>query len=255
MGGVALAGILAALAGYFLYTPNPELPRLSGTVTAGSMVINGHKRTYQAYAPKGLAPGAPLVLAMHGSGENGTAMRIETGYTFERLADERGFAVVYPDGQNGHWNTCEIDRDAKQPGIDDVRFLTALADKFIGETRFTLIPVASFDSAPPQSECQDTNDNKHKETCGQKQLEIVFGVPTGPIGTIAKAVVKQIEIDRTAVPNAVDNTDTQSDAYDNIEQQIHYAREVAGQFPNVGWQHAGRMPDAPLAPGKYQTAK
>lgn len=133
LGGVALAGILAALAGYLLYTPNPELPRLSGTVAAGSIVINGQKRTYQAYVPKGLAPGAPLVLAMHGSGENGTAMRIETGYAFERLADKRGFAVVYPNGQNGHWNTCEIDREADQPGVDDVGFLTALADKFIAE--------------------------------------------------------------------------------------------------------------------------
>jgi polyhydroxybutyrate depolymerase len=133
MGVVALAGLVAVLAGYFLYTPNPQLPRLSGTVTAGSIVIDGRKRTYQAYVPKELAPGASLVLAMHGSGENGTAMRIETGYAFERLADERGFAVVYPNGQNGHWSTCEIDKDAQQPNIDDVRFLTALADKFIGE--------------------------------------------------------------------------------------------------------------------------
>jgi polyhydroxybutyrate depolymerase len=130
---VTLAGLLAALAGYFLYTPNPELPHLSGTVTVDGIVIDGQKRTYRAYVPKGLASGAPLVLAMHGSGENGTAMRIETGYGFERLADERGFAVLYPDGQNGHWNTCEIDKDAEQPGVDDVRFLTALADKFIGE--------------------------------------------------------------------------------------------------------------------------
>jgi polyhydroxybutyrate depolymerase len=133
IGGIAVAGILAAFAGYFLYTPNPELPRLSGSVTAGRIVINGQMRTYQAYVPKGLAPGAPLVLAMHGSGENGTAMRIETGYAFERLADERGFAVVYPNGQNGHWNTCEIDKDAQQSNVDDVRFLTALADKFIAE--------------------------------------------------------------------------------------------------------------------------
>jgi polyhydroxybutyrate depolymerase len=133
VGVVALAGILAALAAYFLYTPNPELPRLSGTIAAGSIVINGRQRTYRSYVPKALAPGAPLVLAMHGSGENGTAMRVETGYAFERLADERGFAVVYPNGQNGHWNTCEIDRDAGQPAVDDVRFLTALADKFIGE--------------------------------------------------------------------------------------------------------------------------
>jgi polyhydroxybutyrate depolymerase len=97
------------------------------------MVIDGRKRTYQAYVPKGLAPGAALVLVMHGSGENGTAMRIETGYAFERLADERGFAVVYPNGQNGHWNTCELDKDDPPPDIDDVGFLTAVADKFIGE--------------------------------------------------------------------------------------------------------------------------
>jgi polyhydroxybutyrate depolymerase len=133
MGGVALIAILAVLAGYFLYTPNPELPPLSGAVTAGNIVIDGRTRTYQAYVPKGLSPGAPLILAMHGSGETGAALRFEMGYSFERLADERGFAVVYPNGQNGHWNTCEIDKDAPQPGIDDVRFLTALADKFIGE--------------------------------------------------------------------------------------------------------------------------
>jgi polyhydroxybutyrate depolymerase len=133
MGCVALAVILAALAGYFLYTPDPELPKLSGTLTSGSIVVDGRKRTYQAYVPKGLESGAPLVLAMHGSGENGSAVRIEMGYSFERLADARGFSVVYPNGQNGHWNTCEIDRDAPQPGVDDVRFLTALADKFVDE--------------------------------------------------------------------------------------------------------------------------
>jgi polyhydroxybutyrate depolymerase len=133
MGVVGVACVLAALAGYFLYTPDPEPPRLSGAVTVDSMVIDGRKRTYQAYVPKGLAPGAPLVVALHGSGENGSALRLEMGYAFERLADERGFALVYPNGQDGHWNTCEIDKDAQQPGIDDVRFLTALADKFIGE--------------------------------------------------------------------------------------------------------------------------
>ena len=96
IGVVALAGILAAVAGYLLYTPNPELPPLSGAAApAGSMVINGQTRTYRAYVPKGLAPGAPLILVMHGSGENGTAVRIETGYAFERLADAQGFAVVY----------------------------------------------------------------------------------------------------------------------------------------------------------------
>ena len=134
-GAALLVGVLAVLVGYFLYTPNPMRPRLTGAMIAGEMVVDGRRRTYQAYVPKGLAPGAPLILALHGSGENGTAMRIETGYAFERLADEHGFAIVYPNGLNGHWNTCEIDRDAKQPAPDDVRFLTALADKFIGQIR------------------------------------------------------------------------------------------------------------------------
>jgi polyhydroxybutyrate depolymerase len=101
-------------------------------MSSGSIDIDGRKRTYQAYVPKGLASGAPLLLAMHGSGENGTALRIEMGYAFERLADAHGFSVVYPNGQSGHWNTCEIDEDAS-PGIDDVRFLTSLADKFVDE--------------------------------------------------------------------------------------------------------------------------
>ena len=75
------------------------------------------------------------------------------------------------------------------------------------------------------------------------------------IGTIAGAIVKQREIDRTAVQNAVENADTLPDAYDDRQQQVHDAREVAGQITNVGWHHAGRMPDEPLIPDKHQAAK
>ena len=66
------------------------------------------------------------MVAMHGSGENGAQMRIETGYGFDRLADEHGFAVVYPDGYEGYWNGCNIvgDYSANTLNIDDVGFLT-----------------------------------------------------------------------------------------------------------------------------------
>jgi polyhydroxybutyrate depolymerase len=72
---------------------------------------------------------------MHGSGENGARIRIETGYGFERLADERGFAVVYPDGYEGYWNACNIvgDYTANKLNVDDVGFLTAMVDKLITE--------------------------------------------------------------------------------------------------------------------------
>ena len=67
LGVVVLCG---ALFGYFVYTPPPEIPHLSGTLTKGSIEVGGLKRTYMTYVPRGLAKGAPLVVVMHGSGEN-----------------------------------------------------------------------------------------------------------------------------------------------------------------------------------------
>src|ERR1039457_5246547 len=96
IGVVALVGVLGALFGYFVYSAPPEVPQLSGTLTKGAIAVGELKRSYLTYVPRGLAKGAPPVVVMHGAGENGAQIRIETGYGFERLADEHGFAVVYP---------------------------------------------------------------------------------------------------------------------------------------------------------------
>src|ERR1700731_509707 len=129
---VALGG---ALFGYFVYSPALEVPRLSGTLTQGTIEEGGRTRTYLTYAPLGLTKGAPLVVVMHGSGQNGAQTRKWTGYGFERLADEKGFAVVYPDGFEGYWNACNIvgDYSANKLKIDDVGFLTGMVDKLITE--------------------------------------------------------------------------------------------------------------------------
>src|SRR5215813_2814765 len=62
-------------------------------------------------------------------------MRIATGYGFERLADERNFAVVYPDGYEGYWNACNVvgDYSANKLNVNDVGYLTSLVDKLISE--------------------------------------------------------------------------------------------------------------------------
>jgi polyhydroxybutyrate depolymerase len=135
IGVVALAGALGALFGYFVYSPAPEVPQLSGTLTEGTIEVGGLKRIYLTYVPRGLAKGAPLVVAMHGSGENGAQMRIETGYGFDRLADKNGFAVVYPNAYEGYWNGCNIvgDYSANRLNIDDLGFLGAMVDKLVGE--------------------------------------------------------------------------------------------------------------------------
>lgn len=130
-----LAVAVIGLGVYLLYTPEPEPASLSGILAKGSIEAGGVPRTYQAYLPKDLPKGAPLVFVLHGAGENGREIRTETGYAFERLADRQGFAVVYPDGFEGWWNSCVSvdDSEANRRDIDDVGFLAALSDKLVEE--------------------------------------------------------------------------------------------------------------------------
>jgi polyhydroxybutyrate depolymerase len=130
---IAVVALCGALFGYFVYSPAPEVPALSGTLTRGAIEVGGLKRTYLTYIPQGLTRGSPLVVAMHGTGQDGAQMRTWTGYGFERLADQRGFAVVYPDGYEGYWNACNIvgDYSANTLNIDDVGFLTGMVDTLI----------------------------------------------------------------------------------------------------------------------------
>lgn len=135
VGAVALIAVLGGLFAYFAYTPAPQAAHLSGTLSKGSMVVAGLKRSWRIYLPNGLAKGAPLVVAMHGSGENGAALRVSTGFGFDRLADRNGFAVVYPDAYEGYWNGCGIVGGGSTDGreVDDVGFLVALVDKLAAD--------------------------------------------------------------------------------------------------------------------------
>lgn len=132
---VLLLLVGGGLFAYFIYSPAPGEPRLTGKIIEGSIEAGDRKRTYSLYAPMGLAPGAALVVVMHGSGSNGGQMRVATGYGFERLADERGFAVVYPEGVEGYWNACNVvgDYTANKENIDDVAFLIAVVDKLAAD--------------------------------------------------------------------------------------------------------------------------
>jgi len=135
LGLIALAGGLFA---YFLYTPDPDMPQLSGVLTKATMQVDGKEMTYRTYLPKGLSKSAPLVIVMHGSGQNGSQIRLETGYGFDRLADQYGFGVVYPSARSFDWNDCSKVGDFKVDGreLDHVKFLTLLTDKLIAENGF-----------------------------------------------------------------------------------------------------------------------
>lgn len=132
---IALVVLAGALFGYFIYSPEPDIPQLSGALTKATMDVGGLKRTYRTYIPKGLANGAPLLIVMHGSGENGAQIRLETGYEYDRLADQYGFAVVYPSAASFDWNDCSKVGDFSVDGreVDDVGFLNVLTDKLVAD--------------------------------------------------------------------------------------------------------------------------
>jgi polyhydroxybutyrate depolymerase len=125
---VALSGAAYA---YYWYSPAPLAPHLSTAVQRSTMRLGERERTYLAYVPANLPPKSALVIVLHGSGMDGKRMRECTGYEFDRLADQRGFAVLYPDGYRHNWNDCRMNATfpAKRENIDDMSFIRALIER------------------------------------------------------------------------------------------------------------------------------
>lgn len=111
------------------------LASATGTIVAAPAAITdeqaqvtvaGKVRTYSMHVPRHRAPpgGFPLVLAFHGGGMQGDAMRRLT--RLDRTADARGFIVVYPDGIDKHWNDG---RSTIRNPQDDVAFVAAIIER------------------------------------------------------------------------------------------------------------------------------
>src|SRR6185437_1135717 len=99
--------------------------------------VGAMSRHHILYAPANLAPHAPLLLAFHPSGSSAAKMRMMSSAILERLARERGFAIAYPDGFEGHFNDCRraASFSARTRNIDYVGFarsIVADAAKRIG---------------------------------------------------------------------------------------------------------------------------
>ncbi|MEU5877645.1 PHB depolymerase family esterase [Spirillospora sp. NPDC047279] len=72
----------------------------------------------------------PLVLALHGGLSNMSQFRSLSG--FDKVADDKGFLVAYPDGFMTTWNAGDCCGAAKIGNVDDVAFLSKLIDKLTG---------------------------------------------------------------------------------------------------------------------------
>ncbi len=92
----------------------------------GSLQYADQDRTYLLHLPPAYdgEDALPLLFVFHGGGGDGEGMVKLTHYN--DIADERGFAVAYPDGIDNNWNDG---RPEVNPGVDDVGFISALIDE------------------------------------------------------------------------------------------------------------------------------
>jgi len=101
------------------------------------MMWDSLERSYLTHIPDNFngTGTVPLVIAIHGGGGDGEAMVKLTEGGFNKLADEEGFVVIYPDAIEKNWNDGRSGEEtgyrAHLENIDDVGFISALIDSAI----------------------------------------------------------------------------------------------------------------------------
>jgi polyhydroxybutyrate depolymerase len=136
--GVVDLGVAAYA--YFLYSPDPTPPHLSGRVqtatTPGRLPTAKLCRVYSRAASRRRA--ACYRTPWHHNGRR--TNRKFTGYEFDNMADTHGSAVFYPDGYKRNWNDCLKAGAvaATLEHVDDVGFILAPIGK--AQSEFKIDP-------------------------------------------------------------------------------------------------------------------
>lgn len=138
---IPLLALLGAGGWWLGSTSTPTDEGLAGTAQTRSVTVDGRIRTWVEYRPPRVDPSRPVVLVLHGSSQDGPTIRGLSSFTMDRLADEEGFVVAYPDGIDGNWNECRRGGSftAKRQGVDDVAFLTRVLDETGGPAAAALV--------------------------------------------------------------------------------------------------------------------
>jgi polyhydroxybutyrate depolymerase len=98
LAGLALLVVLVALTAlYFLYSPRPKPPQIKGSLTKEVLDVQGRSRTYQAYIPRSLPVGAPLVIVLHGCRFSFTCRKLTSRCGFIPLPVENSFTCRNPE--------------------------------------------------------------------------------------------------------------------------------------------------------------
>lgn len=109
----------------------PAAPAVRHTVTHA-----GLERSYHVVVPETAAPGAPMVLALHGAGGQGDRLDKSTGHRLSEAARARGWVLVMPDGVERGWNDGRpvVTREnGPRTAVDDTGFLNAVVDRLAAD--------------------------------------------------------------------------------------------------------------------------
>lgn len=120
-----LAGLLGALV-----LCAPAAAWASPADPPGMLTFGGIQRSYVLHLPPAVPP-AGLVINLHGAGMTGAQQAGLTNY--DAIADQYGFAVVYPDGIDLSWADGRGASIPDRQGVDDVGFLSALINRLSGD--------------------------------------------------------------------------------------------------------------------------
>jgi len=130
-----LSAFVKALVGINLIS----FPAYAGGDLRTSIMHDSLKRTFNIHIPSTFDKSLqlPLVIVLHGRGANGASMIILTHKGFNKMADNDGFIIVYPDGIELNWNDGRMDEEANdrahRENINDVGFISALIDSMIND--------------------------------------------------------------------------------------------------------------------------
>lgn len=129
--GMILLVAVFGVAGYWWLSDSVDQPVLQGQWLHRSVEVGQRDRSYSLYVPDSAEASPPLIIVLHGSMGSGEAIRRQMQYGFDRLADQNGFVVAYPDGFEGHWNDCRRDApyEARTQNINDLGFLRAIINQ------------------------------------------------------------------------------------------------------------------------------
>lgn len=127
----AVASVLAALPAALAGTPETQVVQAaalqpiaipgSTTTIPTTQTYDGRARTLVLHIPDGLLAPAPLVVALHAHSQ--TSATIRSYSRLERLADEQGFVVAFPDGSGGSWNAGACCHPGRRNAVDELAFL------------------------------------------------------------------------------------------------------------------------------------